>query len=69
VTAVYDFDFFLQAHGGLQGTTRPTHYYVVWDEIKFTADQMQTLTHEVSYTFARATKGVRTSSHYSVIIC
>jgi hypothetical protein len=31
---------------------------VVYDEIKFTADQMQTLTHEVSYMFARATKGV-----------
>jgi hypothetical protein len=45
VTAVFDFDFFLQAHGGLQGTTRPTHYYVVWNEIKFNADQIQTLTH------------------------
>jgi eukaryotic translation initiation factor 2C len=78
VTDVYLFDFYLQAHGGLQGqspcmlddamscsrrgfqgTTRPTHYYVLWDEIKFTADQIQTLTHEVSYLFARATKGVR----------
>jgi eukaryotic translation initiation factor 2C len=71
VTAVYDFDFFLQAHGGLQGTTRPTHYYVVYDEIGFTADQMQTLTHEVSYLFARATKGVSLCSpaYYADIAC
>jgi eukaryotic translation initiation factor 2C len=62
VTAVYDFDFFLQAHGGLQGTTRPCHYYVVWDENGFTANALQTLTHEVSYMFARATKGKPFSS-------
>src|SRR4051812_28166459 len=58
VTAVYAFDFFLQAHGGLQGTTRPTHYYVVHDEIKFQADELQKLTNDVSYLFARATKAV-----------
>lgn len=46
------------AHGGLQGTTRPTHYYVVHDEIKFTADALQNLTNAISYTFARATKAV-----------
>ena len=58
VTSVYAFDFFLQAHGGLQGTTRPTHYYVVHDEIGFAADQLQRLTNDVSYLFARATKAV-----------
>jgi hypothetical protein len=46
------------AHGGLQGTTRPTHYYVVHDEIGFGADELQTLTNSVSYMFARATKAV-----------
>ncbi|KAF9242311.1 ribonuclease H-like domain-containing protein [Melanogaster broomeanus] len=49
VTAVYDFDFFLQAHGGLQGTTRPTHYYVVHDEIGFKANELQGLTNSLSY--------------------
>jgi hypothetical protein len=56
VTAIYDFDFFLQAHGGLQGTTRPTHYYVVVNEMGFKADELQSLTNNVSYMFARATK-------------
>ncbi|TDL21938.1 Piwi-domain-containing protein [Rickenella mellea] len=58
VTAVYDFDFYLQAHAGLQGTTRPTHYTVVHDENKMTADELQQLTNHISYLWARATKSV-----------
>ncbi|EKM56707.1 uncharacterized protein PHACADRAFT_141577 [Phanerochaete carnosa HHB-10118-sp] len=71
VTAVYEFDFFLQAHGGLQGTTRPTHYYVVHDEIGFAADQLQTLTNDVSFLFARATKAVSLVSpaYYADLAC
>ncbi|KAJ7130276.1 argonaute-like protein [Mycena epipterygia] len=71
VTAVYEFDFFLQAHGGLQGTTRPTHYYVVHDEIGFTADVLQQLTNSVSYMFARATKAVSLVSpaYYADLAC
>lgn len=71
ITAVYDFDFYLQAHGGLQGTTRPTHYYVVYDEIKFTADELQPLTNAVSYMFARATKAVSLVSpaYYADLAC
>ena len=56
--AIFEYDFYLQAHGGLQGTTRPTHYYVVHDEIGIGADQLQGLTNDVSYLFARATKAV-----------
>ncbi|OJA18329.1 hypothetical protein AZE42_02798 [Rhizopogon vesiculosus] len=58
VTAVYDFDFFLQAHGALQGTAKPTRYYVVHDEIGFRADELQGLTNSLSYMFAPATKAV-----------
>ena len=71
VTAIYEFDFFLQAHGGLQGTTRPTHYYVVHDEIGFSADVLQKLTNDVSYMFARATKAVSLVSpaYYADLAC
>ncbi|KAG2136022.1 Piwi domain-containing protein [Suillus clintonianus] len=71
VTAVYDFDFFLQAHGGLQGTTKPTHYYVVHDEIGFGADGLQGLTNALSYMFARATKAVSLVSpaYYADVAC
>jgi len=71
VTSIYNFDFFLQAHGGLQGTTRPTHYYVVHDEIGFKADELQLLTNAVSYMFARATKAVSLVSpaYYADLAC
>jgi hypothetical protein len=71
VTAVYHFDFFLQAHGGLQGTTKPTHYFVVHDEIGFKADELQNLTNAVSYMFARATKAVSLVSpaYYADLAC
>lgn len=59
------------AHGGLQGTTRPTHYYVVHDEIGFKADELQGLTNSISYMFARATKAVSLVSpaYYADLAC
>jgi len=71
VTTVYNFDFYLQAHAGLQGSVRPTHYVVVVDENKFGADEIQKLTHDTSYMFARATKGVSLVSpaYYADIAC
>ncbi|KAF8655729.1 hypothetical protein AX16_002966 [Volvariella volvacea WC 439] len=71
VTSVYHFDFFLQAHGGLQGTTRPTHYYVLHDDLNFKADELQSLTNSVSYLFGRATKAVSLVSpaYYADLAC
>ncbi|KAK6341532.1 hypothetical protein TWF696_008604 [Orbilia brochopaga] len=71
VTAVYDFDFFLQAHAGLQGTVRPAHYYVIRDDIGFTADKLQNLTHNLCYLFGRATKGVSIvpPAYYADLAC
>ena len=59
------------AHGGLKGTTRPTHYYVVHDEIGFSADELQRVTNDVSYLFARATKAVSLVSpaYYADLAC
>ncbi|GKE44583.1 argonaute 4-like protein, partial [Tanacetum coccineum] len=31
------------------GTTRPTHYHVLYDEIGFSADDLQELVHSLSY--------------------
>lgn len=33
----------------LQGTTRPTHYHVLLDEVGFSADELQELVHSLSY--------------------
>ncbi|KAJ9554728.1 hypothetical protein OSB04_009342 [Centaurea solstitialis] len=53
-----EFDFYLCSHAGIQGTSRPTHYHVLYDENKFTADGLQTLTNNLCYTYARCTRSV-----------
>ncbi|CDP07006.1 unnamed protein product [Coffea canephora] len=53
-----EFDFYLCSHAGIQGTSRPTHYHVLFDENGFTADALQTLTNNLCYTYARCTKSV-----------
>ncbi|KAL5199845.1 hypothetical protein ABZP36_021048 [Zizania latifolia] len=49
-----EFDFYLCSHAGIQGTSRPAHYHVLWDENNFTADEMQTLTNNLCYTYGIA---------------
>lgn len=53
-----EFDFYLNSHAGIQGTSRPAHYHVLFDENKFTADGLQTLTNNLCYTYARCTRAV-----------
>ncbi|CAJ2667197.1 unnamed protein product [Trifolium pratense] len=53
-----EFDFYLCSHAGIQGTSRPAHYHVLWDENNFTADALQTLTNNLCYTYARCTRSV-----------
>ncbi|CAM8929755.1 unnamed protein product [Rhodiola kirilowii] len=53
-----EFDFYLCSHAGIQGTSRPAHYHVLWDENKFTADELQLLTNNLCYTYARCTRSV-----------
>lgn len=51
-------EFWLQAHQGLQGTAKPAHYVVIKDDIRFSADEVQGFVHKLSYAFPRATKAV-----------
>ena len=74
ITEARNWDFFLQSHNAIQGTARPAHYYVLWDEI-FTndelksvhqsfqlgiepADALERVTHSLCYLFSRAAKAV-----------
>lgn len=54
----FEFDFFLQSHAGLQGTSRPTHYHVLHDDNSFTPDALQELTYNLCYIYGRATRVV-----------
>ncbi|KAI0248543.1 Piwi-domain-containing protein [Lactifluus subvellereus] len=71
VTSMLDFDFYLQAHAGLQGTVKPTHYVVIYDESSLTADAAQQGVHTASYLYARATKAVSLvpPAYYADIVC
>jgi eukaryotic translation initiation factor 2C len=58
ITTPNSFDFYLVSHGGIQGTSRPCHYHVVYDENRFSADLIQDLTHRLCYNYQRCARSV-----------
>ncbi|KAK2810484.1 hypothetical protein FQN50_002973 [Emmonsiellopsis sp. PD_5] len=79
VTDVHNWDFFLQSHTAIQGTARPAHYYVIYDQIfrnrraagQNVADNVESLTHNLCYLFGRATKSVSIcpAASYADLVC
>ena len=83
VTEARNWDFFLQSHASPIGTARPSHYYVLWDEI-FTdprsssditrlaaADLLEQVTHDMCYLWGRSLKAVSLCPpvYYADIAC
>ncbi|XP_022930861.1 protein argonaute 16-like [Cucurbita moschata] len=50
-----NYDFYMCAHAGMIGTSRPAHYHVLVDEIGFSPDDLQNLIHSLSYVYQRST--------------
>ncbi|KAI6123475.1 Piwi-domain-containing protein [Pisolithus croceorrhizus] len=71
ITSIFDFDFYLQAHAGLQGHVKGTHYTVVYDRNKLGADEIQQGLNTASYLYARATKAVSLvpAAYYADLAC
>lgn len=71
ITSPCFIDFFLQSHSGLEGTTKPAHYFVLQNDMDWTAKELQDFTHEICYTYARATLGVSYASpaYYADRLC
>ncbi|KAG2396644.1 Protein argonaute 6 [Vigna angularis] len=55
ITHPRNYDFYMCAHAGMMGTSRPVHYHVLLDEIGFSADGLQNLIHSLSYVNQRST--------------
>ncbi|BFZ21339.1 hypothetical protein BsWGS_24378 [Bradybaena similaris] len=58
ITHPREFDFFLCSHAGTKGTSRPSHYHVLWDDNRFKADELQILTYQLCHTQVRCTRSV-----------
>ncbi|PKY23704.1 Piwi-domain-containing protein [Rhizophagus irregularis] len=58
ITHPFEFDFYLLSHAGIMGTSRPTHYQVLYDENEFDANRLQTLSYNLCHTYARCTRSV-----------
>ncbi|OMJ22450.1 Protein argonaute-3 [Smittium culicis] len=58
IVSPYLYDFYLQSHSGIQGTSRCVHYIVLKDENGFTPDSIQTLSYNMCYLYAICTRSV-----------
>ena len=48
------FDF--HSHEGIQGTSRPCHYHVLWDDSDFSADELEVLSYYLCHLYSRCTR-------------
>ncbi|CAF3647379.1 unnamed protein product [Rotaria sordida] len=61
------FDFYLNSHAAIQGTSHPILYHVLYDEIGFSSDEIQSLTYYLCHSDVRCTKAVSVPApvHYA----
>ena len=53
-----EFDFYLLSHAGIQGTSKPAHYHVLYDDSNFKSDELQILTNQLCHTYVRCARAV-----------
>ncbi|KAI1111144.1 Piwi domain-containing protein [Nemania sp. NC0429] len=57
-THPHHFDFYLCSHVAIQGTARPVHYQVIYDDANVAPDHLQKMIYQQCYQYARATTPV-----------
>ncbi|KAI3317284.1 Piwi-domain-containing protein [Xylariaceae sp. AK1471] len=57
-THPHHFDFYLCSHVAIQGTARPVHYQVIYDDAKVPADHLQKMIYHQCYQYIRSTTPV-----------
>ncbi|CAG0913278.1 unnamed protein product, partial [Notodromas monacha] len=58
ITSPWFFDFYLVSHEGIQGTSKPTHYCVLWDDNQFSQNGLQAVAYYLCHCYARCTRSV-----------
>ncbi|RMZ87687.1 hypothetical protein DV736_g5076, partial [Chaetothyriales sp. CBS 134916] len=58
VTTPNEFDFYLYSHTALQGTSRPVHYTILYDDADHTPNAIQNMIYEHCYQYMRSTTSV-----------
>ena len=63
-------DFYLLSHEGIQGTSRPCHYQVLWDDSQFSADELEVLSYYLCHLYSRCTRAVSypTPTYYAHLV-
>ncbi|KRZ66915.1 putative protein tag-76, partial [Trichinella papuae] len=71
VTSPDEYDFFLCSHHGIQGTSRPTRYYVLYDESNMDANTMQSITYYLCHLYGRCTRSVSIPApvYFADLVC
>merc|ERR1711872_542315 len=56
--------------GGIQGTSRPCHYHVLWDDSNFHADDLEVLSYYLCHLYSRCTRSVSipTPTYYAHLV-
>ena len=53
VTHPTEYDWYLNSHAGLQGTSKSAHYHVLHDDTGTPIDELQTFTYHTTYLYCR----------------
>ncbi|RWA07022.1 hypothetical protein EKO27_g8075 [Xylaria grammica] len=58
VTHPHHFDFYMCSHVAIQGTARPVHYQVIYDDANVSPDRLQQMIYQQCYQYVRSTTPV-----------